>query len=67
MGVGKSTVGRLLQARLPRCVYLDGDWCWDARPFVVTEETKAMVLRNIAFCSRASSAAPSMKMSFLHG
>lgn len=49
MGVGKSTVGRLLQARLPRCVYLDGDWCWDARPFVVTEETKAMVLRNIRF------------------
>lgn len=37
MGVGKSTVGRLLQSRLPRCVYLDGDWCWDARPFVVTE------------------------------
>lgn len=49
MGVGKSTAGRLLQVRLPRCVYLDGDWCWDARPFVVTEETKAMVLRNIRF------------------
>ncbi len=25
MGVGKSTAGRLLQVRLPRCVYLDGD------------------------------------------
>lgn len=49
MGVGKSTAGRLLQARLPRCVYLDGDWCWDARPFVVSEETRALVLRNIRF------------------
>lgn len=49
MGVGKSRAGRLLRDRLPRSVYLDGDWCWDARPFVVTEETKAMVLRNIRF------------------
>ena len=49
MGVGKSSAGRLLRDRLPRSVYLDGDWCWDARPFVVTEETKAMVLRNIRF------------------
>lgn len=49
MGVGKSRAGHLLRDRLPRSVYLDGDWCWDARPFVVTEETKAMVLRNIRF------------------
>ena len=49
MGVGKSSAGRLLRDRLPRSVYLDGDWCWDARPFVVTEETKAMVLQNIRF------------------
>ena len=34
MGVGKSRAGRLLRDRLPRSVYLDGDWCWDARPFV---------------------------------
>ena len=49
MGVGKSRAGHLLRDRLPRSVYLDGDWCWDARPFVVTEETKAMVLQNIRF------------------
>lgn len=49
MGVGKTAVCRELQLRLPRCVFLDGDWCWDARPFQVTEETKAMVLRNIRF------------------
>ncbi len=49
MGAGKTTVSRLLQLRLPNSVFLDGDWCWDARPFVVTEETKEMVLQNICF------------------
>lgn len=49
MGVGKTAVCRELQERLDRCVFLDGDWCWDARPFQVTEETKAMVMENIAF------------------
>ncbi len=47
MGVGKTTVCQLLKKRLPNCVYLDGDWCWDADPFQVTEETKVMVLDNI--------------------
>jgi len=28
-------------------VFLDGDWCWDADPFYVTDETKKMVLKNI--------------------
>ena len=49
MGVGKTAVCRALQERLERSVFLDGDWCWDARPFQVTEETKAMVLENICF------------------
>ncbi len=47
MGVGKSTVSQILKKRLPNAVYLDGDWCWDASPFQVTEETKTMVLDNI--------------------
>jgi hypothetical protein len=47
MGVGKTTTCRELQKILPRNVFLDGDWCWDMRPFVVTEETKAMVNSNI--------------------
>lgn len=47
MGVGKTTVCRQLQKKLNNCVFLDGDWCWDMRPFTVTEETKAMVLDNI--------------------
>ena len=49
MGVGKTTVCRALQRRLERSVFLDGDWCWDAHPFQVTEETKGMVLENIVF------------------
>lgn len=49
MGVGKTAVSRELQKRLERCVFLDGDWCWDARPFQVTEETKSMVTENICF------------------
>jgi predicted ABC-type ATPase len=47
-GVGKTTTCRELQRILPKNVFLDGDWCWDMRPFVVTDETKAMVESNIA-------------------
>lgn len=49
MGVGKSTVCRELKGRLSDCVFLDGDWCWDADPFLVTEETKKMVIDNICY------------------
>jgi hypothetical protein len=47
MGVGKTATCRELQRILPRNVFLDGDWCWDMRPFVVTGETKKMVEGNI--------------------
>lgn len=47
MGVGKTTACQLLKRRLDNAVFLDGDWCWDADPFQVTEETKAVVLDNI--------------------
>lgn len=47
MGVGKTTVCQQLKMELPYSVFLDGDWCWDADPFQVTEETKAMVMGNI--------------------
>ena len=47
MGVGKSTVGGALKKKLHRAVYLDGDWCWDADPFTITDETKQMVMDNI--------------------
>lgn len=47
MGVGKTAVSQQLKRDLPNSVFLDGDWCWDASPFRVTEETKAMVIANI--------------------
>lgn len=49
MGVGKTAVSRQLERILPNSVFLDGDWCWDADPFQVTDETKAMVLDNICY------------------
>ena len=59
MGVGKSSVSRELNKLLDHSVYLDGDWCWMADPFTVTEETKGMVednichlLNNFITCSR---------------
>jgi len=49
MGVGKTAVGQKLKRRLNKCVFLDGDWCWDMNPFQITEETKQMVMNNICF------------------
>ncbi len=49
MGVGKTVVSQCLKARLARSVFLDGDWCWDMHPFQVTEQTRQMVMENIAF------------------
>ena len=49
MGVGKTTVCRQLKQDLQNSVFLDGDWCWDASPFQVTDETKAIVMDNICY------------------
>lgn len=49
MGVGKTSVCHQLKIKLDNSVFLDGDWCWDAHPFQVTEETKRMVMQNICF------------------
>ncbi len=38
MGVGKTITGKILKRKLNHAVYLDGDWCWDEDPFVVTDE-----------------------------
>lgn len=50
MGVGKTAASQELKRLLPKAVFLDGDWCWDMDPFVVNEETKAMVMDNICGC-----------------
>ena len=47
MGVGKTAISQQLKKDLPNSVFLDGDRCWDADPFQVTEETKEMVMQNI--------------------
>ena len=49
MGVGKTTVCEILNQKLDKSVFLDGDWCWRSNPFQVTEETKKMVVENICF------------------
>ncbi len=49
MGVGKSTICRIMKYKLNNSVFLDGDWCWDMHPFLVTDETKQMVMENICF------------------
>lgn len=49
MGVGKTAVSQQLKKDLLNSVFLDGDWCWDANPFCVTEETKTMVTDNICY------------------
>lgn len=47
MGVGKTAACRTLAGILPNNVLLDGDWCWQMTPFVVSDETKAMAMDNI--------------------
>ena len=47
MGIGKTSVCQTLKVKLKNSVFLDGDWCWDADPFQVNDETKRMVLDNI--------------------
>ena len=49
MGVGKTSVCQALKMHLDRSIFLDGDWCWDMHPFIVTEETKAMVVDNTVY------------------
>ena len=61
MGVGKSTVAQRLRDALPAAVMLDGDWCWSAGPFIVTDETRTMVLDNICPCSATFCVAAPMR------
>ena len=62
MGVGKTTVCQRLKMDLPNSVFLDGDWCWDANPFQVTEETKLWFWTISAIFSTAFYAVQHMSM-----
>ena len=44
MGVGKSTVGKLLTEKLPDSVLLEGDWCWNYA--VNNAETRQIAVDN---------------------
>ena len=48
-GIGKTTTCKKLHQLLQRSVWLDGDWCWMANPWIVTEETKRMAVDNMSF------------------
>lgn len=48
-GIGKTATCRELQQLFPKSVWLDGDWCWMANPWIVTEETKRMAVNNMSF------------------
>lgn len=47
--MGKTAVCKQIKKTLSNSVFLDGDWCWDANPFQVTDETKNMVVDNICY------------------
>lgn len=49
MGVGKTAICQRMKTELNNSVFLDGDWCWDMSPFIVTGETRRMVMDNICF------------------
>ena len=49
MGAGKSTTTRYLYRVLPNAVRLEGDWLWDADPYLITAETKTMVMKNVIY------------------
>jgi chloramphenicol 3-O-phosphotransferase len=52
MGAGKTETCRELLDILQPGVWLDGDWCWNMKPFTVTDETKAMVMDHITHLLR---------------
>ncbi|MDP4089087.1 MAG: AAA family ATPase [Bacillota bacterium] len=52
MGIGKTTTCRELNNKLNNSVWLDGDWCWMMNPFIVNEENKTMVQKNITYLLR---------------
>ncbi|MBO4368463.1 MAG: AAA family ATPase [Clostridia bacterium] len=47
MGVGKTTVGKLIADKVPGTAFIDGDWCMDIHPFIGNRETKEMAADNI--------------------
>lgn len=49
MGVGKTTISKMLYKELAYSFWLDGDNCQIMNPFIVDEENKEMSLDNISY------------------
>lgn len=52
IGVGKTTVGKILCDKLSRTAFIDGDWCLDIHPFIGNRETKDMAIDNIVHMAK---------------
>jgi hypothetical protein len=52
-GVGKSTVCKAIYRRLSNSAWLESEWCRMTQPFVLSEETTAMVTDNISHLLRS--------------
>ena len=52
MGVGKTTICKLLYKHFNKSIWLDGDWCWMMNPWDFNEENKELVKKNIIFLLR---------------
>ena len=63
MGVGKTTVCQQLKQDLQNSVFIDGDWCWDASPFQVTDEICDIIIRT-TYCETVASNIFSMERLF---
>jgi predicted ABC-type ATPase len=53
MGIGKTTIARLVFTQLPNSAYLCGDAVWQINPFEVNDKTRALVEQNLAFVLRS--------------
>lgn len=65
MGVGKTTVGKIIAEKHPGTAFIDGDWCMDIHPFVGNRETKAMAVDNILHMIRNYQKCSECKMAVL--
>ncbi len=49
MGVGKSTICKILYKKMDKSIWLDADWCWMMNPICFTDENMRMIENNITY------------------
>ena len=52
MGVGKSTICKILYKKMDKSIWLDADWCWMMNPICFTDENINMIESNTLFLLR---------------